>query len=147
MGIEQAGLYLRYLREPPGRPELKVSRNDVIDRVRRAATGVKLNEKQLWEIEEKGRKAQPPVIFALIRALEANYDHYADLLLNEHATNADAMRLALEWLDRPTLDRLNALAEQTPGSDIGEVLQILTKLKDDPQKLAKWVGYGQGLID
>ncbi len=91
-----AGAYITGLRRAR-----KWTRARVLAELERYATdGDSLtSESQLSRIEKGEQETRGTLLVALIRVLQGNLDHLADLLLDEKATQSDGEAIARQWAD------------------------------------------------
>lgn len=112
-----AGAYLRTLRE--GR---RLSRADV-------ASQAGTNEMQIIRIEKGEIDTRSSLLMKLVRAVQGNPEHIAQLLTTDEATVEDGQILAQGLLTRAEMKQIDDFADSIPNDQLVEALAILHEME------------------
>ena len=132
------GAYLRCLRN-----EANLTQDDLIEIVSKRL-GRTLDPSTISRIENGKNWASGDLLTVLVEVLEANFDDIR-ALFREGATEGDGIAQAEKWIaTRAELkQRLDALSDD----QLGTILEILRRFRDDPVKMARLQGFLQGMDD
>nr|P25279.1 RecName: Full=Uncharacterized 15.4 kDa protein in HgiDIIM 5'region; AltName: Full=ORF15 [Herpetosiphon aurantiacus]CAA38940.1 orf 15 [Herpetosiphon giganteus] len=131
------GAYLWTLREAIG-----LCRNDV---AHEAGT----NNVQIMRIEKGEIDTRGSLLLSVVRAVNFNAEHIAQLFLMLVATEEDGRNLAISWINRETTSAIDEfIADVKKDNKVSEALKLIQQLEAlDPSSLDRLLGYGQSLLD
>jgi transcriptional regulator with XRE-family HTH domain len=142
MSVAIAGVYIRALRDKQG-----LTQRDVMLRMAEQYPRFNVDTKKIWAVESNERGVKSPLLHAIVRVLGGSADDLGDFLVDDSLTRADAIQRAEERLAQGDSANLYVTAQQSTNSLLRAIAQMLKKMENDPEKLARIVGYLEGLID
>lgn len=123
MKLQAAGAYLRTLRSWH-----KLTQDDIAK-----ALGVSSKQVSRWENGESDPSST--MLAAFCKLVHGSAIHLNALLTNPHVTELDGKNLAGQWLARSP-------------SEVPDVVEVLAvALAGDQQRLDRWIGYGERLLE
>ena len=124
MKLQAAGAYLRTLREWHNLTQEDIAR----------ALGASSKQVSRWENGESNPSST--MLAAFCQLVQGSANHLNTLLTNPHVTELDGKNLAGQWLS------------QSPQRALPDAVEVLAiALAGDQQRLDRWIGYGQRLLE
>jgi transcriptional regulator with XRE-family HTH domain len=102
---------------------------------------------QVSRIETGEQETRGSLLFAFARAVKANLDDMARLLLDTQATTEDGEALAREWLGREGEQKVRAFFTALTDAELEAIIVAIVEIRNDPLKMAKLQGFLDSLRD